>query len=50
MGEFAQRTFKVGTPIRTLYMLFAGQGKQLFEADALDPLLDAWQVSQGRVH
>ena len=45
MGEFAKRSFKVGTPLRTLYMLFAGEGKHLFDADTLDPLLDAWQAN-----
>ena len=45
MGEFARRSFKVGTPLRTLYMQFAGQGKHLFDMDTLEPLLDAWQAN-----
>ena len=45
MGEFARRSFKVGTPLRTLYMQFAGQGKHLFDLDTLEPLLDAWQAN-----
>jgi hypothetical protein len=31
--------------LRTLYMLFAGQGKHLFDPDTLEPLLDAWQAN-----
>ena len=43
MSEFAKKNFVVGTPLRTLYMLFAGQGPALFEPSEVDPLLDAWQ-------
>ena len=45
MGEFARKSFRAGTPLRTLYMLFAGQGKRVLDSDSLEALLDAWQAN-----
>ena len=43
MARFAQSSFAVGTPLRTLYTLFANQGAELLAPAQLEGLVDAWQ-------
>lgn len=46
MASFAKANFRPGTPMRTLYMLFAGQGRSLFEPEEVQ-VSSARRVGEG---